>query len=244
MEPLRTRSPGESVDTELGSILDALGPAGRFADPDSPLDGRLMAARGALPLPPPQLATVLYALTLDPEPEVKQRASESLQGLPERILDTALDAELHPAVLAFFAEHLRGDSTRMEKLALNSGTSDSTLCFLAGLPYLRVIEIVSNNQVRLLRCPGLFEALGENPLTSQSIIDRILEFLGLKREPASGAEPDPQAGAQSAGVEAAAADPSWNDPSQLPEELVTEEVEGNEEQEEERSRNLAGLLRR
>ena len=40
-----------------------------------------MAARGALPLPPVELATVLFALAHDPDTEVKSRARESLEGI-------------------------------------------------------------------------------------------------------------------------------------------------------------------
>ena len=62
-----------------------------------------MAASGALPLPPPQLVTVLYALTLDPDAAVKDKALASLKALPDRVLDPALDAKLHPDVLGLCA---------------------------------------------------------------------------------------------------------------------------------------------
>jgi len=41
--------------------------------------------------------------------------------------------------------------------------------------------VVSNNQERMLRCPEIVEALGQNTLTGRAVIDRILGFLGLER---------------------------------------------------------------
>jgi len=40
------------------------------------------------------------------------------------------------------------------------------------------VEIVANNQERMLRAPEIVDALGSNPLTGRSVIDRILSFLG------------------------------------------------------------------
>ena len=87
----------------------------------------------------------------------------------------------HPAVLSFLAHVYKDDATRMEVLALNAAADDITSAFLATLPHRRVIDIVANNQTRLLRAPQIVEALGENPLTGRATIDRILAFLGLER---------------------------------------------------------------
>ena len=62
------------------AVHDFLGPAWRFADPNGARNQRLMAAQGALPLPPPQLACVVYALTFDPDPEVQETATRTFPG--------------------------------------------------------------------------------------------------------------------------------------------------------------------
>ena len=46
-----------------------------------------------------------------------------------------------------------------------------------------MVEIVSNNQERMLRHPPIVDALGANPLTGRSVIDRILSFLGIEEAP-------------------------------------------------------------
>jgi hypothetical protein len=165
--------------------------AARYARADAPLEARLMAAGGALPLPPPELATVLFALMHDPEPEVKARAKSSLEGLPDALLAGVLEAEIHPAVLSLLAHVHRDHAGRMERLALNPALDDATLVFLAALPHKRVVEIIANNQQRLLKCPEIVEALGENPLTGRAVIDRILSFLGLERPEGEPEDPDP-----------------------------------------------------
>jgi len=163
--------------------------AERYVRRDAPVEARRMAARGALPLPPAELATVLFALLHDPDDGVRQRAGESLAALPAQIAGAVLSGPAHPALLAHLARAHQNDAGLMEKLALNAAASDETIAFLATLPHKRIVDIISNNQQRMLRCPAIVENLGANPLTGRSVIDRILSFLGLAR-PASEAADD------------------------------------------------------
>ena len=231
------------VDPEV--ILESLGSVRKFADPQAPKSARMMAAGGTLPLPPPEICTVLFALTLDPDPEVKAKAQQSLGELPEGVLDSALVAPLHAAVLGFFAERFQDDGTRMEKIALNAATSDETYCFLAELPHVRVVEIVSHNQTRLLRCEKLVEALSENPVTGQLTINRVLEFLGLAGR-ALESESDsvvevPEPLPDTAEPDATIHD--LEDVSAFPDELI-EEGETLLDQAEDRSANLTALIQK
>jgi hypothetical protein len=232
------------VEVDPGSVLESLGSARRYADPQGPRQGRLLAARGALPLPPAQIAGVLYALTLDPDAEIRDRASASLEELPDRIVDAALEGEVHPGLLAHYAERERDNEARIEKIALNAATPDETICFVATLPFPRVIDIVANNQIRLLRCPALLDALGANALTGQATIDRILHFLQIERAPG---EPPPD--------ESAEPEPTDEEPEEetagaalleaetVPQELVDEpEPTEDEQTEEERNRSLFALV--
>lgn len=232
------------MSAEPNGILASLGPARRFADPAATLDARLMAASGALPLPPPQLVSVLAALTLDDDAGVKDKALTSLRTLPERVIEPALAERLHPDVLALCAEIYRDNGGRLEKIALNASASDATCAFLASLPHLRVVEILAQNQVRLLRCSPLVEALGENPLTGLATIDRILHFLGVERgemedaEPESDGEPIPTPPAPEA-TSTDAAPVDLDDASGIPKELIEELTEElPEDAKQERSQNI------
>ena len=155
--------------------------ARRYASREAPVAVRRMAARGALPLPPLELASVLFALVHDPDAEVKSTARKSLEGLPRDVTRTVLSGEVHPALLSHLAHVHKDDAELMEALALNAHASDDTALFLAALHHRRVVEIVANNQQRLLRCPELVDVLGANPLTGRAVIDRILAFLGIDR---------------------------------------------------------------
>lgn len=158
--------------------------AEKYARRDAPVEARRMAASGALPLEPVELATVLFVLLHDPDDEVKQRARRSLEELPDGVARTVLSGPAHPAVLAWLAHAWKDDSGRMELAALNAATDDRTVAFLATLPHRRVVEIVAHNQQRMLRHPGIVDALGDNPLTGRATIDRILQFMGLERHEA------------------------------------------------------------
>jgi hypothetical protein len=137
-----------------------------------------MAARGALPLPAIELATVLFALTHDQDAEVKSTARDSLEGLPTTITNTVLAGPVHPSLLSFFAECRAGDADQLEMIVLNSATDDATIAKLAASPHRKIVEIISNNQKRMLRAPEIVDALGSNPLTGRAVIERILNFIG------------------------------------------------------------------
>jgi hypothetical protein len=155
--------------------------AERYVRRDAPVEVRRMAARGALPLPPVELATVLFVLVHDLDDEAKSTARESLHGLPENILRAVTTGAAHPALLSYLT-HVHADQPGVcEQIALNQNCSDDTFLFLAGLPHRRVVDVVAANQQRMLRCPEIVEVLGDNPLTGRATIDRILGFLGLER---------------------------------------------------------------
>ena len=156
--------------------------AGKYVRKDAPVEVRRMAARGALPLEPVELATVLFALLHDADVEVKTRAGESLAQLPEPVAFSVLEGSPHPAVLSHLARVHRQSETHCEKIALNPATDDPTIAFLATLPQRRVIDIVSNNQERLSRNEEIVEALGSNPLTGRAVLERILNFLGVEEQ--------------------------------------------------------------
>ncbi len=154
--------------------------AEKYARRDAPVGARRMAARGALPLEPIELATVLFVLANDPDAQVKSTARESLEGLPDVVLKTVLSGPAHPALLSFMAQVHKESEPFSEMIALNSATDDTTVAFLATLPHSRVVDIISQNQERMMRNDEIVDSLGANPLTGRAVIERILSFLGLE----------------------------------------------------------------
>ena len=144
-------------------------------------DAKLPAARGALPLQPKELVVVMFYLSHDPDPEIKATAEKNMMQLPAAILKSVLDsAETHPLIIDFYARRLEPESGLLENIALNRVSHDETICHLASRPIKRVVEIISNNQTRILRYPPIIEVLGNNPMVGQATIDRILHFIHLE----------------------------------------------------------------
>lgn len=170
----------ESAPTREKVRLRLSREAEKYARRDSPVEVRRMAARGALPLEPLELATVLLVLANDPEPEIKDTARRSLQQLPEPVLTPVLRGPAHPALLSLLAQLHHGNEAHCEAIALNPATDDATIAWLATLPHPRVVDIISQNQERMLRHEEIVDALGANPLTGRAVIERILSFLGLE----------------------------------------------------------------
>lgn len=181
--------------------------AERYCRRDAPVSARRMAAGGALPLPPVDLATVLFVLAHDPDAEVKSRARESLEGLPESVRDAVVSGRTSPPVLSYLAQVHKDDAGVAEKLALNPACDDATVQYLATLPHRRSVDIICNNQERMLRHPPIVDALGDNPLTGRAQIDRILSFLGLHRT-------------ESEAVEHGEGSDEWPDPGELTDEAA------------------------
>ena len=223
--------------------------AERYVRSDAPVEVRRLAATGALPLEPVELATVLFALLHDSDLEVKTRAQRSLEQLPDAVAAVVLARPAHPALLSWLAQVWRDRADRMELLALNAATDDRSYAFLASLPHRRVIEIVANNQTRLLRHPEIVEALGNNPLTGRATIDRILSFLGLERPEAEladeGAAGEPRAAGALSDESALAAlrELLGDDLSSFAPELIQELAE-NEALDPEKQGNLFALVQK
>ena len=125
---------------------------------------------------------MLFALVYDPDAEVKDLARTSLETLPDALMDAVLAGETHPAILSHLARAGRDDEGRCEKIALNPAADDATIAYLATLPSRRVVDIIANNQERLMRAPEIVEALGANPHTGRATLERILAFLGMDLE--------------------------------------------------------------
>jgi len=153
----------------------------RFVGPAVGREARMAAARGMLPLPPKDLAQVLFALTRDQDAEIRETSRKSLVSMPEGIIKGVCeDVNTHPLILDFLARNLPPDSKLQETIALNRTADDRTVIFLATLPNKRVVDIVSENQLRILRCPEIVDELAENMFMGQAQLERIIKFIELE----------------------------------------------------------------
>ena len=149
----------------------------KHVDPKAPVPLRMMGAKALVPMGPREMATALFMLTFDPDAAVKETAVKSAAGLPDRILSVALrDETMDPPVLDYYAEVLKAKVEYLEMLVLNATTSDATVQRITAAAEDRIIEIVAQNQLRMLRHPDIVRALCNNPRARPSTVDNICDF--------------------------------------------------------------------
>ncbi len=155
-----------------------------------PLEVRMMAAEGALPLKPEDLVDLLELMHRDPLVEV---ASLATKTFTEMGVDTlfplvkARDASL--SILAWTLE-VRSDPKLLEACLQNPNTTDEAILQQAHRLPEALAELVVINQTRLLRHPPLLERIESNPALSRDQRRRLAE---LRETFSIGVSPEPEA---------------------------------------------------
>ena len=131
----------------------------------APQPARLAAARGMLPLPQNDLLEVLVALTSSEDTQIATAATETLKGeSSEDLLIAASGQDTAPAVLAYLAIQPDTKPEVYEATILNLRTPDQALAKLAATtPHGTLLELITINQQRLVRCPEIIDAILANP---------------------------------------------------------------------------------
>src|SRR5512137_827706 len=159
--------------------LEALSQAlHRHVDEKSPVVIRMMGAKGLVPaVAPGDLATLLYFLSFDPDPGVRETAAKTAAGLPERVWSAALRSEgLDAPVLDWLADRMESSSAALQAILLNPATSDETVARLAPKVPAPLVEIIRQNELRLLRHDDIVRGLCRNPNALASTIDGACDF--------------------------------------------------------------------
>jgi hypothetical protein len=149
----------------------------KHVDPGAPVPLRMMAAKLLVPASPSDAACLLYLLSFDPDPAVRTQAVKTAGAMPDRIAVSALRDESVPGpVLAWFADQLIGNDGLCEVLVLNPSTPDEALVQVVRRSSERIAELVSQNQLRILRCEPLLRALLMESRASRAVIDGSADF--------------------------------------------------------------------
>lgn len=142
-----------------------------------PGPGRMMAARGMMPLPPADQVAVLYQLSLDADTTLAAGARATAAQLPERLLlGTLADPSLDPRVLDFFAILVGKKPALFDAIALNPAIADETVADLAARCGAREVDQLAQNEQRLLRHPEIIGAMYMNKHARMSTVDRVVEL--------------------------------------------------------------------
>jgi hypothetical protein len=149
----------------------------KHVDPKAPVPLRMMGAKALVPMGPREMSTALFMLTFDADPGVRETAVKTAAALPDRILSVALrDETVDPPVLDYYADVLAGKDEYLEMLVLNPSTSDETVKRLTTRGDDRILEIVAQNQLRMLRHADIVRALCSNPTARPSTVDNVCDF--------------------------------------------------------------------
>jgi hypothetical protein len=147
------------------------------------------------------LALVLYSLTLDTDEEIIKEAEASLKSMPEGAMTSVLSSTSTPPEILDWVARNTGSESQIQKIILNRSTSDGTIAYLAETVRTQsIIELIADNQQRILGSAAIVEALSKNPSISRSTLDRVISFFRLyldKKgeipapypEPSQGSEP-------------------------------------------------------
>ena len=148
----------ESTNPAVRAILDGT----------APHQARLAAASGLLPLSQADLLEVLVALQQWEEPEIAEAAAETLNSQDsEDLLAAAKSDETPTTVLDYLATLSKGTRQIHEAVVLNRKTSDEAVASLASSTSDEaLLELIAINQQRLVRFPGIIEAILANSARS------------------------------------------------------------------------------
>ena len=141
-----------------------------------PRDLRLMAAQGALPLGPADLADLLEFLLHDVDEEIRDGASASLLGFAVGDMRAlAKDRSSPPGLLAWILAH-REERDLKEFALQNVSLADEAIEAQAATLPEELAELVVINQTRLLRRTSLLETLEQNPNLNRDQQRRLREL--------------------------------------------------------------------
>ena len=139
---------------------------------------KMMVARGLIPIANPRdLLSVFYQLSLDGDVAIRQAAAQSADSIPDPVLEGALaDSELDARVLDYFAQRLVGKSSLQQCIILNPACADETIVTLVASASSTLVDLIAQNEERLLRCPEIVGAMYRNSKARMSTVDRAVEL--------------------------------------------------------------------
>jgi len=140
---------------------------------------RLMIAKSIIPLPPAELGLTIYCLMADENTAVAAAAEDAFDELPTGIVRNMASMNLPTPVLDYIMRNYydeEDESRILEAVVLNMATGRETLTSLIHVAPLKILEMISNNQNRLIREPGLVFEFAAGRSTTMGLLARILEF--------------------------------------------------------------------
>lgn len=147
----------------------------------APLQARIAASRGILPIPQTDLLEILVHLAGDSDAELSNNARTTIEKQSDESIITLLEStETAAAVLSYFAESETSSARIQETAFSNPKTPDISIVKLARQTKNgEILERISINQQRLIRTPAIIDAIIANPFRTVEAERRVME---TKRE--------------------------------------------------------------
>ncbi len=145
-------------------------------------DIKVLAAEGAIPLELREQFEVLAFLLKDPDEEIRQKARDTLNNLPLSSVESYLSSrEANPEVLKFYLNKALEEKNHrlFEMVVKNPSIPDELLIEAAKRADSKGLEILAENQVRVLASRELIETIRDNPAVSPRIKSLMEEWLRL-----------------------------------------------------------------
>ncbi len=160
-----SHTPLEQVSDAVGKVL--AGPAAM----------KTMAAKGMSPLSPKDLVAAIYMLSLDADGPIAAAARETAGKMPDKLLAGVLAEPLDVRILDFFAQRLVQRKPLLEVVIVNKTTAVDTIAQIAKLTHdAAIIDLIAENETRLLAGPQIIAAMYLNPKARMSTVTRATEL--------------------------------------------------------------------
>lgn len=149
-------------------------PTAECISPDAPRDIKMLAASGKLPIEPRELLIALYFLSNDKDPEISAEAKKSIYNIPHHILIPLLESpDAHPKIIDFASRIFAEDSEVMAAILQSKNVHVKTIERIALDADEALLELISNQQKKLLAYPLIFEAVKKNPNITIPVLEKI-----------------------------------------------------------------------
>ena len=146
----------------------------------APTSAKLQAARALLPMGTTDLASLLFYLASDEDVRIRTAARRSLTTLPRNLLAPLLSEPISPKILHWFAHRSLPEARLYEVIALNRAVHDETILHLAGTRTEELLlNIIADNQERLLRSEDIVRALLKNEAIPLATSERVRAFVEM-----------------------------------------------------------------
>jgi len=132
--------------------------------------------KGVVPLEPKELLiTIAYHFNHCDEQE-KNEALKTVRALPSDIIDSIVKENVPDFVLDFVYRYYPLSQSAIYSLVTNKNLSDETFIELAKTDNESILELLSKNQVRILKNDKIFDVLITNPHLPRILKDQLMEF--------------------------------------------------------------------